>query len=63
MAYIGKTPSSGEIIILDIIENGFNGSTTAFNLTRTIQGQTTAFCNWNKWYWNATRYWSCHCCS
>lgn len=43
MAYIGKTPSSGEIIILDNIENGFNGSTTAFNLTRTVQGQTTAF--------------------
>jgi hypothetical protein len=33
MAYIGTTPTDGQYTILDDISNGFNGSTTTFNLS------------------------------
>lgn len=38
MAYIGRTPSFGEVIVLKNIESGFNGSTTTFDLHRVING-------------------------
>ena len=38
MAYIGRTPSFGEVIVLKNIESGFNGSTDTFDLHRTVNG-------------------------
>lgn len=38
MAYVGRTPSFGEVIVLKNIESGFNGSTTAFDLHRVVNG-------------------------
>lgn len=43
MAYIGRSPLAGEVILMDSIESQFNGSTTAFNLTRTVSGSQTSF--------------------
>ena len=43
MAYIGREPLGGEVIIMDSIESQFNGVLTTFNLTRTVSGVTTAF--------------------
>ena len=36
MAYIGRSPTPGEVIILNSIESQFNGTLTTFNLTRTV---------------------------
>lgn len=36
MAYVGRTPSFGEVIVLKNIESSFNGSTTAFDLHRVV---------------------------
>ena len=38
MAYVGRTPSFGEVIVLKNIESSFNGSTTAFDLHRVVNG-------------------------
>lgn len=38
MAYIGRTPSFGEVIVLKNIESGFNGSTDTFDLHRVVNG-------------------------
>ena len=38
MAYIGRTPSFGEVIVLKNIESGFDGSTDTFDLHRTVNG-------------------------
>ena len=43
MAYVGRQPLAGEVIILDSIESQFNGSLTSFSLTRTLNGNQTAF--------------------
>jgi hypothetical protein len=43
MAYIGREPLGGEIILLNSIESQFNGVLTTFNLTRTVSGVTSAF--------------------
>jgi hypothetical protein len=43
MAYIGREPLGGEVILLNSIESQFNGSLTTFNLTRTVSGVTSAF--------------------
>lgn len=43
MAYVGREPLSGEVIIMNSIESQFNGVLTTFNLTRTVSGQTLAF--------------------
>ena len=38
MAYIGRTPSFGEVIVLKNIESGFDGSTDTFDLHRVVNG-------------------------
>lgn len=43
MAYVGRQPLAGEVIILDDIQSQFNGVLTTFNLTRTINGTTVDF--------------------
>jgi len=43
MSYIGRSPTPGEVIILNSIESQFNGSLTTFNLTRTTGGVTSNF--------------------
>ena len=43
MAYVGREPLAGEVIVLDSIESSFNGSLTSFSLTRTINGSQTAY--------------------
>lgn len=43
MAYIGRSPTPGEVILLDSIESQFNGVLTQFNLTRTTNGTTEDF--------------------
>ena len=43
MAYIGRSPTPGEVIVLNSIESQFNGVLTTFNLTRTVNGVATAF--------------------
>ena len=43
MAYLGRTPVFGEIIVLNSIESQFNGSTTSFSLTRQFGGSPIAF--------------------
>lgn len=43
MAYIGREPLGGEVILLNSIESQFNGVLTTFNLTRTVSGATSAF--------------------
>jgi hypothetical protein len=43
MAYIGREPLSGEVVLINSIESQFNGVLTTFNLTRTMSGVTSAF--------------------
>ena len=43
MAYIGRSPTYGEVIILKSIESQFNGSATTFNLIRVINGVDNDF--------------------
>lgn len=43
MAYIGREPLAGEIILMNSIESQFNGVLTEFNLTRTTGGVTSDF--------------------
>jgi hypothetical protein len=43
MAYIGREPLSGEVVLINSIESQFNGVLTTFNLTRTVNGVTSAF--------------------
>ena len=43
MAYIGREPLGGEVILMNSIESQFNGVLTTFNLTRTVSGITSAF--------------------
>jgi hypothetical protein len=43
MAYIGRNPTPGEVVIMDSLEGAFNGVSTTFNLTRTVNGVTSAF--------------------
>jgi hypothetical protein len=43
MAYIGRQPLGGEVILLDSIESQFNGVLTTFNLSRTISGTSSSF--------------------
>jgi hypothetical protein len=43
MAYIGREPLSGEVVLINSIESQFNGVLTTFNLTRTVSGVTSAF--------------------
>jgi hypothetical protein len=43
MAYIGREPLGGEVILMNSIESQFNGVLTTFNLTRTVSGVTSAF--------------------
>jgi len=38
MAYVGRKPTAGEIILFNSIENQFNGVLTEFTLQRTING-------------------------
>ncbi len=43
MAYIGRSPTPGEVIVLNSIESQFNGVLTTFNLSRTTGGVTSDF--------------------
>ena len=43
MAYVGREPIAGEVIVLDSIESSFNGSLTSFSLTRTLNGTQSPF--------------------
>ena len=43
MAYVGRQPLGGEVIVLDDIQNQFNGVLTSFTLQRSIGGTTTSF--------------------
>ena len=43
MAYIGRSPTYGEVIILKSIESQFNGSTTTFDLIRVINSVDNDF--------------------
>lgn len=43
MAYIGREPLSGEVIILNSIESQFNGVLKTFNLTRLVNGNSIAY--------------------
>ena len=42
MAYFGRQPLAGEVILLNQL-SGFNGNTKTFNLTRSINGANQAF--------------------
>jgi hypothetical protein len=43
MAYVGREPLSGEVIIMNSIESQFNGVLTSFTLQRTVSGTTLDF--------------------
>jgi hypothetical protein len=43
MAYLGRQPLAGEVILMNSIESQFNGVLTTFNLTRTVSGSTLSF--------------------
>jgi len=43
MAYIGRTPSFGEVIVLKNIESSFNGTLTGFDLHRVVNGADQDF--------------------
>jgi hypothetical protein len=43
MAYVGRQPLSGEVIVLDDIQSQFNGVLTSFTLQRSIGGTATSF--------------------
>ena len=43
MAYVGRQPLAGEVIVLDDIQSQFNGVLTSFALTRNINGTTIPF--------------------
>ena len=43
MAYLGREPIFGEVIVLDSIESQFNGSLTTFSLTRQFATSTVSF--------------------
>ena len=43
MAYVGRQPLSGEVIILNSIESQFNGTLQRFTLQRTVSGVTENF--------------------
>ena len=43
MAYVGRQPLAGEVIVLDDIQSQFNGALTSFTLTRSIGGVATSF--------------------
>ena len=43
MAYVGRQPLAGEVIVLDDIQSQFNGVLTSFALTRNINGTTSPF--------------------
>ena len=43
MAYVGRQPLAGEVIVLDDIQSQFNGVLTSFALTRNINGNTINF--------------------
>ena len=43
MAYVGRQPLAGEVILMNSIESQFNGTSTTFNLTRTVSGTTLSF--------------------
>jgi len=43
MAYVGRQPLAGEVIVLNDIQSQFNGSLTSFGLTRNINGTDIAF--------------------
>ena len=43
MAYVGRQPLAGEVIVLDDIQSQFNGVLTSFTLQRSVGGTTTSF--------------------
>ena len=43
MAYVGRQPLGGEVIVLDDIQSQFNGVLTSFTLQRSIGGTATSF--------------------
>ena len=43
MAYVGRQPLSGEVIVLDDIQSQFNGVLTSFTLQRSIGGVATSY--------------------
>ena len=43
MAYVGRQPLAGEVIVLDDIQSQFNGVLDSFALTRNINGTTSPF--------------------
>ena len=43
MAYVGRQPLAGEVIVLDDIQSQFNGVLTSFTLQRSIGGTATSF--------------------
>ncbi len=43
MAYFGRQPLAGEVVLLNSIQSQFNGSLDTFNLTRSINSTNQAF--------------------
>lgn len=43
MAYIGRSPTPGEVILLESIESQFNGSANTFDLKRSVNGSPQDF--------------------
>ena len=43
MAYVGRKPTAGEIILFNSIENQFNGVLTEFTLQRTVNGTVQSY--------------------
>ena len=43
MAYFGRHPLAGEVVLLNSIQGGFNGTQDTFNLTRQINGSAQPF--------------------
>jgi len=43
MAYFGRQPLAGEVVLLNSIQSQFNGSLDTFNLTRQINGSALPF--------------------
>lgn len=43
MAYLGREPTPGEVILLESLESQFDGTTTTFDLTRSINGTSQDF--------------------
>ena len=43
MAYFGRQPLAGEVVLLNSIQGGFNGTQDTFNLTRQINGSAQPF--------------------